>query len=207
MVSPDASPGSHNADEPQTIYDKGFFDEIRPGVVRSAQAVVPVVMEQLRPRKVLDIGCGEGHWLAAFKAAGCRVHGVDGDYVPTENRVLGTPEYTAWDLRTPLPNSVRSWGADLVLCLEVAEHLPAERAQTFVEDLCASGRQVLFSAAVPRQGGYGHLNEQPRAYWVHLFDQLGFRCDDEIRTMIAAREDVAWWYRQNVVLAKPTVMP
>jgi 2-polyprenyl-3-methyl-5-hydroxy-6-metoxy-1,4-benzoquinol methylase len=54
---------------------------------------------------------------------------------------------------------------DLVVSLEVAEHLPASAADQFVNTLVKHGKKILFSAAIPGQGGQDHLNEQWPDYW------------------------------------------
>ena len=89
----------------------------------------------------------------------------------------------------------------LAICLEVGEHLPPERAPGFVTDLTRLAPVVLFSAAVPGQGGTNHVNEQWSEYWVALFEAQGWTCRDAVRPWVRTNEDVAWWYRQNLYLA------
>src|SRR5690606_7975348 len=89
---------------------------------------------------------------------------------------------------------------DLAISLEVAEHLPAERAAGFVVELVALAPVVLFSAAIPGQGGVNHINEQWPAYWASLFDRMGFAPIDIFRQAIWNDNRVAWWYKQNLVL-------
>lgn len=62
----------------------------------------------------------------------------------------------------------------MAICLEVAEHLTAARADTFVKDLCEASNMVLFGAAIPGQGGTNHINEQWQTYWHAKFLQNGF---------------------------------
>ena len=62
---------------------------------------------------------------------------------------------------------------DLVLSLEVAEHLPSECAEAFVESLVNLGPVILFSAAIPYQGGENHVNEQWPEYWVGVLSGEG----------------------------------
>jgi len=89
---------------------------------------------------------------------------------------------------------------DLAMSVEVAEHLPPERAAGFVADLCALAPVVLFSAAIPGQGGEHHVNEQWPSYWSRLFAARGYRASDVLRPAIWNDEQIAWWYRQNLVL-------
>jgi hypothetical protein len=105
--------------------------------------------------------------------------------------------FTARDLERPLDLG-RTF--DLVVSLEVAEHLPPESAATFVASLTGLGSLVLFSAAAPHQGGTHHVNEQWPAYWARLFEERGHVAVDCLRRRLWADERVEWWYAQNMVL-------
>ena len=59
---------------------------------------------------------------------------------------------------------------------------------------------VLFSAALPGQGGTHHINEQWHGYWHRLFSQRGFDCFDVLRPRLCSNRDVAWWFRQNIFM-------
>jgi hypothetical protein len=82
----------------------------------------------------------------------------------------------------------------------VAEHLPIERARSFIGELTSRSQLVLFSAAIPFQGGVGHVNEQWQSYWAGLFAERGYRTVDVIRPMVWTNRDVSWWYAQNIIL-------
>jgi hypothetical protein len=90
---------------------------------------------------------------------------------------------------------------DLAVCLEVAEHLPPERAASFIAELCHLAPVVLFSAAIPGQGGHHHLNEQPIGYWNHQFNTHGYECSGALRWAVWDNPDVENWYRQNLLVA------
>ena len=89
---------------------------------------------------------------------------------------------------------------DLVVTLEVAEHLPKTDASTFVQSLTELGPVVLFSAAIPFQGGENHLNEQWPDYWAHLFHNRGYRAVDCLRKKTWHNDKVEPWYAQNILL-------
>jgi SAM-dependent methyltransferase len=180
------------------IYTKDFFAQQREPSRRTAEVVVPLVLELAAPRSVVDVGCGTGTWLAVFLEHGVSdVFGVDGDYV--DERALEIPRgrFLAHDLRRPLELARRF---DLVVSLEVGEHLPPERAETFVASLTMLGPIVLFSAAIPGQGGTAHLNEQWPAYWAQLFAARGYVHVDCLRRRLWHDDAVAPWYAQNAML-------
>ena len=89
---------------------------------------------------------------------------------------------------------------DLVISVEAAEHLPEARAESFVADLVRLGKAVLFSAAVPRQGGDRHINEQWQDYWAQRFATHGYAAVDCVRPVVWNDARVDYWYAQNVLL-------
>lgn len=179
-----------------TKYDAAFYDLIRPGVQSSAAVLVPLVVEAVKPRTVVDVGCGEGWWAETFAHHGCEVIGVDGAYV--QGSPLGD-RFLPHDLRLPLPAHLAG-RFDLAVCLEVAEHLPASRADTLVADLCGLAPVVLFSAAIPGQGGVGHVNERWPAYWVERFHAHGFAASGALRWRVWMDDRVDNWYRANLLV-------
>lgn len=146
----------------------------------------------------IDFGCGVGSWLAVAKELGVSdVMGVEGPWLDQSLLQIDPELVTEHDLTHP-PDLDRRF--DLVISLEVAEHLPPERAALFVSELCQAGDLVLFSAAVPGQGGRRHLNEQWQSHWASLFARQGFTPIDCIRQRIWSDRKIDWWYRQNTIL-------
>jgi SAM-dependent methyltransferase len=181
-----------------TVYDENFFLELQEGARRSAREIVPLVLRLLHPRSVVDVGCGLGTWLAVFAESGVPdVLGIDGDYVNLQDLEIPKDRFLAHDLSKPLRLG-RSF--DLVLSLEVAEHLSEDHAATFVDTLTGLGGVVLFSAAIPFQGGTNHVNEQWPEYWAALFLRKGYAPVDCIRREVWRNESVDWWYAQNTLL-------
>ncbi len=188
---------THIGNPGSTAYSEDFYKEVGPGSRASAEIVVPLVMEVVRATSVIDVGCGNGEWLGVFKARGVAVLGVDGAYVDRSLLRIGAPEFVAADLTKPLPDLGRF---DLCVSLEVAEHLPAKVAKAFVTSLTRLAPVVLFSAAVPNQGGVHHVNERWPRYWRELFGANGFICLDPFRPILWHNDAVQWWYRQNLFL-------
>jgi hypothetical protein len=155
-------------------------------------------MELINPRSVADIGCGTGVWLSIFGHSGVAdVQGVDGKWVEPTMLHIPKAAFRSVDLEKPLKLGRRF---DLVLSLEVAEHLPATSAAPFINSLVELGDIVAFSAAIPHQGGTHHVNEQWPDYWARLFADHGYVAIDCLRPCIWHHEQVCWWYRQNMLL-------
>jgi SAM-dependent methyltransferase len=188
------------------VYDSHFFEYINTGARRSASAVISVVLRELAVTSVVDFGCGQGAWMAEWRARGIAdVTGVDGSYVDPANLLVPADSFIAHDLTRPIALGRRF---DLVQSAEVAEHLPPAAAPTFVDNLTAHGDVVLFSAAAPGQGGEHHVNEQPYEYWHRLFAVRGFELLDFVRPQLAGDRSIEPWYRYNtLVFVRTTRLP
>jgi SAM-dependent methyltransferase len=179
-------------------YSRQYYERLRCGVFDSAQVIVPIVLDLLDPASVVDVGCGTAEWAAAFKSCGVpRILGVDGDYIERRELAIAPEEFMAADLTKPLHINDRF---DLALSLEVAEHLPAEYAETFVTTLTRLAPAVLFSAAIPHQGGEQHVNEQWPQYWAKRFGDQNYVAFDIVRPQVWTNRAVQWWYAQNTLL-------
>jgi len=179
-------------------YTEKFFASVQPGCRRSAQEIVPLVMNMISCNSVVDVGCGVGTWLRVFEEHGVSdVTGFDGEYIDQNVIEISATNFHAMDLSSP-PEWSRTF--DLAVSLEVAEHLPADAADNFVSFLASLAPAILFSAAVPGQGGTNHLNEQWPDYWMNRFQKRGFAVLDVIREAIWNNQNVEYWYAQNTFL-------
>jgi SAM-dependent methyltransferase len=191
-------PSNERVPVSRTTYAKQSYRSWRDPSTRSARAVVPLILEWVRPASVVDVGCGLGMWAAGFSEFGVEtVHGMDGKSVPTDELLIPERDFVAVDLSRPV-EAGRFY--DLVVSLEVAEHLPGSAATDFVETLTSLGPVVLFSAAIPHQRGAHHVNEQWPAYWARLFAERGYRAVDCLRPRIWNDEDVEPYYCQNTII-------
>jgi tetratricopeptide (TPR) repeat protein len=181
----------------QTLYNSAFYSWQAAGSTASSRVIVPMLAALTHPRSVLDVGCGVGGWVGTWLDSGADAVGVDGDYVPRDQLCIPADRFINHDLSTPLDLGRRF---DLVTCLEVAEHLPEQDAQTIVDSLCQHADVIAFSAAVPGQGGTGHVNERWPTFWAELFANRGYRPYDLLRGQLWWDERCEWWYRQNLLL-------
>jgi len=138
-----------------------------------------------------------GVWLSIFAKRGIDdILGVDGKWLAKKYLQIAKEKFLSHDLRKSLKIDRQF---DLVISLEVAEHLPAECADDFVDSLVKLGPVVLFSAAVPMQGGISHLNEQWPDYWSKRFQAKGYVTVDAIRKKIW-QKDISSIYTQNMLI-------
>jgi SAM-dependent methyltransferase len=176
-------------------------DAVRDGCKQSAAVVLPMIFDTLgTPACLLDVGCGEGWWCQAALNLDVRnAYGVDADTI-----------YGAhWDAEegAPLPmfmTAQRGEKWDVALCLEMAEHVSPAAGDWLVSELCRVARAVVWSAAIPGQGGDGHVNEQWPDYWTDRFNENGWVMTDPFRDTLWQSPSVEPWYRQNLLAAFPS---
>lgn len=160
--------------------------------------VVPIILELINPKSVVDVGCGIGTWLSIFINNGVQnILGIDGDYVNRDQLTIPEHYFLPKDIEKEISIKKRF---DLVVSLEVAEHLKENTAHDFVNSLVKLGDTILFSAAIKSQGGQNHLNEQNPNYWIEIFKNKGYVLYDVLRPIFWDNENVNWWYRQNMMI-------
>ena len=182
----------------QEIYTESFYEKSNTGRFIAAEIILPIVIKAMPSiRSAVDVGCGPGVWLSVLKEKGVdEIHGVDGDWAK-DRLVIPAENFRAVNME----NGVVEWKEcyDLAMSLEVAEHLPKKAAKNFVSSLTSASDFILFSAAIPLQGGKNHINEQWQDYWVELFREHDYRVLDFIRPQIWNNEKIPIWYRQNIL--------
>jgi SAM-dependent methyltransferase len=178
-------------------YGPKFYASQSGGSAQSAKRLIPLVIRLLKPRSILDVGCGTGSWLRAATDNGVSdVFGVDGPWVQKAGLAIPQTRFQECDLSVPFHLHRRF---DLVMTLEVAEHIVPARADGFIDSLCGHADTILFSAALPGQGGRMHVNEQPLSYWASKFAQRNYHVVDVLRPLVWDDAEIGPCYRQNIV--------
>lgn len=178
-------------------YSEKFYEEMETSSIASAEVIVPIVMDLVSPKSVIDVGCAEGRWLSVFSKAGAKVFGVDGVWVKPEQLIIPKEQFQSIDIEKPF---TLNRATDLVVSLEVAEHLPESSADGFIESLVKLAPVVLFSAAIPMQGGSHHINEQWPEYWSEKFSKHDYIPVDCIRRRVWDNKKVSFFYAQNIFI-------
>lgn len=182
----------------ESYFDEAMYAWMNESSARSAEVIVPMLLDLVRPRSVVDVGCGLGAWLAVYRKCGVvDVLGIDGPHVDPARLVIPRECFLAMDLRKGM-TVPRNF--DLAQSLEVAHYLPLELARGFVRFLTDLAPVVVFSSAVPGQPGQCVRNAQWPAYWRNLFAEAGCVALDPIRPRIWHDERVALHYRQNLLM-------
>ncbi len=180
------------------LFTSEYLTAIQKGTERCASVVASRLTGLMNIGSVIDIGCGNGAWLAEFMRAGVQdVLGVDGPYVPGSILQIPADKYVGMDLRRRMSLNRT---CDLVLCLEVAHYLDANDHPAFADYLAALSPCILFSCAIPGQPGKNHVSPQWHDYWHRLFQQRDYAAFDFIRPELWHNENIPLHFRQNIFL-------
>jgi len=184
------------------VYSESYYQDVERIEAKSMPVLAEWIIAELKPKTILDIGCGPGHLMASLNALGADCIGVDisdASLRKTSDKGLECHRHDLTDPAAPLPASP----FDLAISCEVAEHLEQKHAKTFVKKLTSSAPVIFLTAAEPDgMPGMHHFNEQPNAYWIDLIEKDGFVFDAEktqnARELFAAKKVIRY-------LAKPMI--
>jgi SAM-dependent methyltransferase len=179
-------------------YDDHFFDTVDYSASKTAAGILRNLLGKIEIKSVLDLGCGRGAWLGWWMNHGATdVFGIDGAYVDVSKLHIPRTSFMPFDLTKALSLGRKF---DLVQTLEVVEHLDPSVGEQFIDNLVCHGHLILFSAAIPGQGGSFHLNERPWQYWRELFAARGYEVFDYIRPLVKDENTIVFWYRHNTFI-------
>jgi SAM-dependent methyltransferase len=138
--------------------------------------IADAIRRELQPVSVLDVGCAIGLLVEALRARGVEAYGVD-----VSEYAISQVHPTIRDFCT-LHAATEPFGRryDLIVCIEVLEHLPPEQAQAAIANFCRHADAVLFSSSPFDYVEPTHFNVQPPPYWAKLFAQQGFYRDVDL---------------------------
>ncbi len=169
-------------ENPVSKYSNEFYSSMHQQTLYAVETILAHVL-RLFPtiHSAVDVGFGVGTTLSVLKQnAADRIQGIDGSWVEENCLVIPKECFVVLDLSRPIHLDERF---DLALSLEVAEHLPVQSSSIFVNSLVQLADIVLFSAAIPGQGGVYHINEQWQQFWAGLFKGYGYEVIDVLRSI------------------------
>ncbi len=133
------------------------------------------IVSHIRPRKVLDAGCAKGFLVEALRDRGIEAYGIDlSEYAISEARRDIRQYCRVASLLDPIHERF-----DLIVCIEVLEHIPEHLAPRVIANLCRSTDDILFSSTPDDFAEATHVNVRPQSYWNALFSEQGFDLDVE----------------------------
>lgn len=162
-----------------------------------AQRIIPLLIAIFGvPESVIDLGGGGGGWLKAFQEQGTKkILCIDNPCIKPKDLVISYENFMPFDLSNNLPEPIK---CDFCISTEFAEHVSLKMSEKIVDFLTQSAPIILFSAAIPGQGGGGHINEQRHSFWKKLYEDKGYERFDLIRETILFDDTIPFWFRQNL---------
>lgn len=155
------------------------------------------IKENINPKKVVDIGCGPGTYVYSLIDNDVNAYGYDID-----DRVEGKDYLKKLSLFEVNDKS------DVVICLEVAEHIETSLSDSIVDSIIRNVNDdgmIIWTAAIPGQGGVGHINCQTKEYWEEKFISRGFYRDFVIENNLLEyirSGPYMGWFLQNLIVFK-----
>jgi hypothetical protein len=160
-----------------SLYNDEFFEWHLKHAREYSIKTMDWYIDKYKPMSVIDFGCGIGSYLESAYNHDLYIRGFE----ISEAARKYTPEHIQksifyFDCTQPLFCT----GFDTVLSFETAEHIDPDGTQQFVNNimLCV-GMHLLFTAAPPGQQGTGHINLQPRQFWIDKFSEM-LKYDNEL---------------------------
>ena len=192
-------------DSPADLYDEHYYRhycgslpyERSEGWLRFFGGVADRIVQDLAPRTVLDAGCALALLVESLRDRNVEAFGIDiSEYAIANVRPDIAPFCWQGSITEPLPRRY-----DLIVSIEVLEHLPRPAAEAAVANLCRHTDDVLFSSSPIDYRETTHFNVQPPEYWADLFLRQGFvrdvDCDASFITSWAVR-----FRRQSVTMQR-----
>ena len=162
-------------------------------------AIADRIVQDLRPRTVLDAGCAMGYLVAALRERGVEAYGIDiSDYAICCVREDIRPYCAVGSLLDPLPEGLPEQ-YDVVVTIEVLEHLYADAGKKAIQNLCSLANTVIFSSSPDDFTEKTHLNVQQREYWARLFAENGFYDDLNYRPTYITYHAACYRKKSDVV--------
>jgi len=166
--------GRFKWNDPDSIYTEEYFQKRKSHPFKTiASCFAQEIVKKYDVECALDIGCAIGMHLRELQCRGVITCGFEGSMKAVENAVIEN----IWQMDIRNNMSVNT-SADLVISIEVAEHIHPKYADNSVSLLSSSlwrDGVAIVSAAEPGQLGTHHVNLQRKDYWVSKFSDCGLR--------------------------------
>lgn len=145
-----------------------------------ADMISEKINEVIKPKSVVDFGCGRGLFLRYFYNLGHACLGYEGSQHTFSTMVIPKKLVAKTDLRFPIQQPKKKFS--LAISLEVAEHIEREFAGVYAYNLSTHADTLVFSSIPPGilDAHPHHPNEQSPEYWDDLFAFFNFKEDKRL---------------------------
>lgn len=146
--------------------------------VKFFTSIADEIKQRYNPKRVLDVGCAKGFLVEALRDLGINAYGFDISEIAIEEvREDIKPFCTVGSVNDP---EMYQGHYDLILCIEILEHVPEEMAETTIKLMCEHSNTVLFSSSPDDFDEPTHINVRPAEYWDDFFAKYGFSRAHEV---------------------------
>ncbi len=184
------------------MYNYDFHKSIENDEIPQADRLGYYIKTYIKPNQFHDFGCSTGIYVKSVKQHNIPATGFEFSDEAVKNAV--TSNIIQCDLTNPLytekiPNT-------LGLCLEVLEHIDDKDWKPVLENIVNNCDKLIFSAAVPGQGGVGHINCRPKIDWIKRFHSLGWVVDLDATKHLLSYMQQGYhmgWFTNNAMVLIP----
>ncbi len=163
-------------------YDRHYFetalgaipyDRTHPEWLEFFGRVADHIVAEIKPTRVLDVGCAKGFLVESLRDRGVDAYGIDvSEYAIGEVRPDVRPYCRVASAVEPYDRSY-----DLIVCIEVLEHLSEEDGRAALANMCGRTNDVLFTSTPDDVIEPTHVNVRPRSWWIERFAEHDFQLD------------------------------
>ena len=180
------------------IYDKDFFFSNQKEGLKMAKWFIPLLYNIFGFRSLIDLGCATGHYLFySLKEGVSDILGIEGSPVAFSNLLVDEKYIVQHDLRRPL---ILDRKYDIALSIDVAEHIDKKYFDIYLKSVCDSSDLIIFSAAIPNEGGLYHVNEQSHEWWILRFKKYFFRFNKKMVDLIEQKMEENAIFGPNIMV-------
>lgn len=128
------------------------------------------IVSDIMPESVLDAGCAMGFLVEGLRKLDVEAFGVDvSEYAIENTHPSIRPHCWVASITESLPQKY-----DLIVSIEVLEHMPKAEAEKAIVNLCQYTDDILFSSTPFDYREVTHINVHAPEYWAELFFRQGF---------------------------------
>lgn len=164
---------------------------------KDPKIIIEEILKHFHPKKVIDLWCWLGAFVKTFQDHWIDAYWVNWPRVEKDKLVMNEDRLIIKNLEEFC--DFKKW-YDMAITIEVAEHIDAKYADNFIKTITSCADIIIFSAAIPWQWWFKHVNEQSPEYREEKFNKLWYRFYDVFRWKFWNNKDIAISHRQNMFL-------
>jgi len=183
------------------MYSYDFHKSIENEEQPQAAKLAEFIQKTYNPSVFLDFGASSGLYVREIKHRMPTIESVGYEFSEDAVKNALCSDIILADLTNPLDRVKKD--NTVGICLEVLEHISEDDWRPVLQNISDLCDVILFSAAVPGQGGTGHINCRWKIDWIRRFNKLGWVVDlDATRSIIREIQTTICmgWLVNNIIV-------